>query len=72
MFQRAKSKAIIPVNIRAGFKGADLIPNNPSEVFKRIPINTSSSSRPTHTPPDQIALQNILLKSSSPENIKIY
>ena len=72
MFQRARFKAVISANIRAGFKGAGLVPNNPSEVFKRISINTLSFSRPTHTPPDQIALQDVLLKSSFPEGTEMY
>ena len=72
MFQRARFKAVIPANIRAGFKGADLMPNNPFKVFKRISINTSFFSRFIYTSPDQIALQNILLKNSPPEDIEIY
>ena len=72
MFQRVKSKAIIFTNIRAKWKEAGLIPFSPTEVFKRILINTSSFSQFTRILPDQIALKDILLKSSPPENIKLH
>ena len=72
MFQRAKAKAVTPTNIRAGFKNAGLMPNNPSEVFKCIPTNTSFSGRPIHTPPEQIVMEVTLLKNSPPEGAEFH
>ena len=48
------------------------MPSSPTEVFKRIPTNTSSFSQPTRTPPDQIALEDALLKSSPPEGTEMH
>ena len=60
MFQRARAKAVIPINIRAGFKGADLVPSNLFKVFKRIFTNTSSSGQFIHILFEQIAIEIIL------------
>ena len=67
MFWRVRAKAVTPTNIRAEFKGAGLVLNNLSENFKRIFINISSSSRPIRIPPEQIAMEVTLLKSSLPK-----
>ena len=52
IFQRAKSKAVTPTNIRAEWKRAGLISSTSTEVFERISINISFSSQSTRTPPD--------------------
>ena len=48
------------------------MPSNPTEVFKRIPTNILFFSQSTRTPPDQIVLENALLKSSPLEGTELH
>jgi hypothetical protein len=71
MFSRARAKAVIPENIKAGWRGAGLVPSNPIKILERLPREAPPSERPIFTPPDQIVLDTALLKSSPPEGTEL-
>jgi len=72
MFIRARAKAVTPTNIKAGWKGAGLMPSDPMKVLQRLSIQPPTPARPTHTPPEQITLDTTLLQSSPPEGTELH
>ena len=71
MFSRARAKAVTPENIRAGWRGAGIVPSDPMKVLERLAREPSSSTRPPRTPPDQNTLDTTLLQSSLPEGVEL-
>ena len=71
MFQKARAKATTASNIQAGWRGAGLVPSNPKKVLDRLSTKPPPAKCPTHTPPDQIALNLALLKSSPPSGSEL-
>ena len=72
MFQRARAQAITASNIQAGWRGAGLVPSDPTKVLNRLPTKPLPAKRPRHTPPDQMGLHDALLKSSPPEDTELH
>ena len=72
MFIRARVKAVTTSNILAGWRGAGLIPFNPSKVLKNLPSQPPLPQRPIYTPTDQSVLDLTLLKSSPPDGTELH
>ena len=70
-FIRLRTKAVTASNIQAGWRGTGLVPSNPSKVLDRLPTEPPAPQRPTHTPPDQVALNLSLLRSSPPDGTEL-
>jgi hypothetical protein len=71
MFIRACTKAVKLDNIRGGWRGAGLVPNNPQKVLDRLPQNLTKLVIPPTTPPEGPNLDFSLLKSSPPDGTEL-
>ena len=71
MFIRARTKAIKPDNILAGWRGAGLVPNDPQKVLNHLSRNTTISVPHPITPPEGRNLNFSLLHSSPPDGTEL-
>jgi hypothetical protein len=68
---RARKKALTSSNILSGWKGADLIPSNPTKILRRLRSLTTPTASKPHTPAERTELDFSLLKSSPPDGTEL-
>ena len=62
-FQAAFLKVFIPENVKAGFRGAGLVPHNPEKVISKLDVKLSTPS-----PSSSLPTASILWASQTPHN----
>ena len=71
MFIRARQRAVVSDNILSGWRGAGLMPSDPSKVLDRLPSETTFPALKPRTPPDGTNLDFSLLLSSPPDGTEL-
>ena len=71
MYIRARTKALSSENLKAGWKGAGLIPLDPNKILDKLPKRTDSTLTQPETPRNEVNLDLSLLNSSPPDGTQL-
>ena len=72
MFIRARQRAVTSDNILSGWRGAGLMPSDPSKVLDRLPSETTFPALKPRIPPDSTNLDFSLLLNSPSNGTELW